>query len=83
MRATGEHQELVPVIIATIVAALGVFCLWSDLSSESPGRGDDIITSTVVSRAGAIATPSEPPAHLVVPQTVSAFEPFTVGRGTP
>jgi hypothetical protein len=85
MRATGEHQELVPVIIATIVAALGVFCLWSDLSSESPGRGDGIITSAVVSRAGAgaIATPSEPPAHLVVPQTVSAFEPFTVGRGTP
>ena len=83
MRAKGEHQELVPVIIATIVAALGAFCLWSDLSSESPGRGDGIITSAVVSRAGAIATPSEPPAHLVAPQTVSAFEPFTVGRGTP
>jgi len=83
MRAKGEHQELVPVIIATIVAALGAFCLWSDLSSESPARGDGIITSAVVSRAGAIATPSEPPAHLVVPQTLSAFEPFTIGRGTP
>jgi hypothetical protein len=83
MRAKGEHQELVPVIIATIVAALGAFCLWSDLSSESPGRGDGIITSAVVSRAGAIATPSELPAHLVAPQTVSAFEPFTIGRGTP
>jgi hypothetical protein len=83
MRATGEHRELVPVIIAIVVAALGVFFLWSDLSSEAPGRDDGIITSAVVSRAGAIATPSEPPAHLVVPQTVSAFEPFTVGRGTP
>jgi hypothetical protein len=83
MRATGEHRELVPVIIATIVAVLGAFCLWSDLSSESSGRGDGIITSAVVSRAGAIATPSEPPAHLVAPQTVNAFEPSTIGRGTP
>jgi hypothetical protein len=83
MRATGE-QELVPVIIAIIVAALGVFFLWSDLSSESPSRGDGIITSAVVSRAGAIATPSEPPAHLVAPQTVRAFEPSTtIGRATP
>jgi hypothetical protein len=83
MRTTGEHRELLPVIIATNVAALGVLWLWSDLRSESPGRDDGTITSAVVSRAGAIATPSEPPAHLVAPQTVSAFEPFTIGRGTP
>jgi hypothetical protein len=84
MQATGEHRELVPVIIAIIVAALGVFFLWSDLSSESPGRDDGIITSAVVSRAGAIATPSEPPAHLVAPQTARAFEPSTtIGRGKP
>jgi hypothetical protein len=84
MRATGEYRELVPVIIAVIVAALGVFFLWSDLSSEAPGRDDGIITSAVVSRAGATATPSEPPAHLVAPQTVRAFEPSTtVGRATP
>jgi hypothetical protein len=36
-----------------------------------------------VSRAGAIATPSEPPAHLVVPQTMLASEPSTVGRAKP
>jgi hypothetical protein len=83
MRATGEYRELVPVMIATIVAALGAFCLRSDLSSESPGRGDGIITSAVVLRAGATATPSELPVHLVAPQTVSAFEPLTIGRGTP
>jgi hypothetical protein len=73
MAVKDEHRELVPVIIATIVAAMGAFCLWSDLRNDSLGRGDGMITSAVVSRAGAIVTPSEPPAHLVVPQTVPAF----------
>jgi hypothetical protein len=67
---TDERRELVPVIIATIVAAIGAFCLWSDLKNDSLDRGDGIITSAVVSRAGAIMTPSEPPTHLLVPQTV-------------
>jgi hypothetical protein len=67
---TDERRELIPVIIAAIVAAIGVFCLWSDLKNDSPDRGDGIITSAVVSRAGAIMTPSEPPTHLMVPQTV-------------
>ena len=31
MPANDERRELVPVIIATVVAALGAFCLWSDL----------------------------------------------------
>jgi hypothetical protein len=83
MRVTGERRELVPVIIATIVAALGAFFLWADLGSESPGQGGGMITSAVVSRAGAIATPSAPPAHPVVPETVSASEPSTNSRGTP
>ena len=78
-----ERRELVPVIIATIVAAIGAFCLWSDLRNDSMGRGDGMITSAVVSRAGAIVTPSEPPAQLVVPQTVPVSEPLTVGRATP
>jgi hypothetical protein len=73
MAVKDERRELVPVIIATIVAAMGAFCLWSDLRNDSLGRGDGMITSAVVSRAGAIVTPSEPPAHLVVPQTVPAF----------
>jgi hypothetical protein len=70
MPSEDERRELVPVIIAIIVAAIGGFCLWSDLKNDSLGRGDGIITSAVVSRAGAIMTPSEPPAHLVAPQTV-------------
>jgi hypothetical protein len=43
-------------------------------------RGDGMITSAVVSRAGAVVAPSEPPAHLVVQRTVLASEPSTVGR---
>lgn len=83
MPTKDERRELVPVIIATIVAAIGAFCLWSDLRNDSLGRGDGMITSAVVSRAGAIVTPSEPPAHLAVPQTVPASEPSTIGRAKP
>ena len=82
MPTKDERRELVPVIIAAIVAAIGAFFLWSDLRNNSLGRGDGMITSAVVSRAGAIATPSEPPAHLVVPQTAPVSEPATVGRVT-
>jgi hypothetical protein len=83
MPAKDEPRELIPVIIASIVAAIGAFCLWSDLRTDSLGHGDGMITSAVVSRAGAIATPSEPPAQLEVPQTVTASEPSTVGRAIP
>jgi hypothetical protein len=70
MRTINERRELAPVIIATLVAAIGVFCLWSDLKNDSQDRGDGMITSAVVSRAGAIMTPSQPPVHLMAPQTV-------------
>jgi hypothetical protein len=70
MPAKDERRELVPVIIATMVAAIGAFCLWSDLRNDAVDRGDGMVTSAVVSRAGATMTPSEPPAHLAAPQTV-------------
>ena len=70
MPAKEERRELIPVIIATVVAGIGVFCLWSDLKNDALDRGDGMVTSAVVSRAGATMTPSEPPSHLVVPQTV-------------
>jgi hypothetical protein len=58
-------------IIATIVAAIGAFCVWSDVRNDSLlGRGDSMITSAVVSQAGAIVSPSEPSAHLMEPQPV-------------
>ena len=72
MPARDERRELVPVIIATIVAAIGAFCLWSDLRNDTLARGDGVITSVVVSRAGA-----------VVPRTVPASELSTVGRANP
>jgi len=81
MPAKDERRELVPVIIAAIVAAIGVFFLWSDLRNDSLGRGDGMITSAVASRAGATVAPSQAPAHLVVPQTV-ASEPSMVGNAT-
>ena len=83
MPAKDERRELVPVIIAAIVAAFGVFFLWSDLRNDSLGRGDGMITSAVASRAGATVAPSQPPAHLVVPQTVPASEPSKVDNATP
>jgi hypothetical protein len=74
MSSGNERRGLVPVIVASLVAAIGAFCLWSDLKNDAPDRGDGMITSAVVSRAGAIITPSERPTHLVQPQTMPAGE---------
>jgi hypothetical protein len=82
MPAEDERRELVPVIIAGVVAAIGLFCLWADLRDDSLGRGDGMITSAVVSRTGVIVTPSELPTHLQMPQTAPASELSTVGRVT-
>jgi hypothetical protein len=80
MPAEDERRELIPVIIAGVVAVVGLFCLWSDLRDDSLGRGDGMITSAVATRAGVIVTPSEPPTRLGMPQTAPAFESATVGR---
>jgi hypothetical protein len=60
-------------LIATVVAILSGVWLWSDLKSGALNTGDAMITSAVVSRAGAVIIPSNPPAHLAAPQTVPAF----------
>jgi hypothetical protein len=64
MPANDEPRELVRGIIATIVAVIGAFCVWSDLRSDTVGRGDGMITSAVVSRAGAIVVRSESSAQM-------------------
>jgi hypothetical protein len=74
MPAKNERRELVPVVIAALVAAIGVFCLWSDLKNDNLGNSDGIITSAVVLRAGATITRSEPPPHVAAPQTVLSRE---------
>lgn len=68
-----KRRELAPVIIVTIVAAIGTSFLWFDLRDDTLGRGDGVITSSVVSRAGAIVVASEPP-HLNLPQAVPGKE---------
>jgi hypothetical protein len=82
MPVKNERREFVPIMIATVVAAIGAYCLWFDLRNDSFSHGDGMITSAIASRAGAIVTPSEPPAHLSVPQTVFASKPSAVGRVT-
>jgi hypothetical protein len=83
MTAKDKRRELVPVTIATIVAAIGVLWLWSDLGNDPLGQEDGMITSAVVLRAGATMAKSERPVHLAVPQTVLASEPSKVGSLTP
>ncbi len=83
MPANNERRELIPVIIATVVAALGAFCLWSDIRNNSLSHGDGMITSAIATKAGASVTPTELPVHMIVPQTVPAAEPSTVGLARP
>jgi hypothetical protein len=78
-----QHRDLISVSIAIAVAIVGTFFLWADLRSDPHGRGDGIITSAVLERAGVIVTPSEPPARLAAPATVSTSERSTVGRVRP
>jgi hypothetical protein len=58
MPVKDERREPVPVMIATIVAVIGVLCLWSELRINSRDRGDGVITSEVVSQAGATMAPT-------------------------
>ena len=57
---------LIPVIVAAFVAVVGqTVILFNDFgpSNDSQGSGSaKMITAAVVSRAGAIETPSDPPA---------------------
>jgi hypothetical protein len=62
-----EGGEIRSAVIATIIVAIGAFCLWFDLRSDALGHGDGNITSAVVYQAGATTTPSEPAARLIVP----------------
>ena len=61
-----RRSDSMPVIVAAIVAVLGTaVILFNDFgpSYDSQGNGNGrMITAAVVSRAGAIEIPSEPPA---------------------
>jgi hypothetical protein len=75
-----RHPDLVPMLVAGLIAVVGsVVIFWMDFGpgADAPGGGDGMITSSVLSRSGAISSPTEPPAHLAVPKTVPVSETLT------
>lgn len=78
MRAHGkdQHRELMPMAIAALVAVASVtaLLLLDFGASNSQGNADGMITSAVLTRAGAIATPSEKPTGIAAPATIAVSE---------
>ncbi|MBV9459403.1 MAG: hypothetical protein JO141_18055, partial [Bradyrhizobium sp.] len=68
-----HHPEIIPMAIAALVAAMSVAALvLLDFGpSNSQGNADGMITSAVLARAGATATPSEKPTDIAAPQAVA------------
>jgi hypothetical protein len=67
-----NHPEMVRMAIAALVAMMSVAALvMLDFGpNNSQGNADGMITASVLSRAGAIATPSEKPIDIAAPQTI-------------
>lgn len=67
-----QHPELIRMAIAALVAVMSVTALWLlDFGpNHSQGNADGMIASAVLSRAGAIATPSEKPTDIAAPETI-------------
>jgi len=72
-----QHPELIPMAIAALVAVTSVIALLLlDFGPNgSQGSADGMITSAVLTRAGAIATPSEKPIDIAAPQTIAVAGP--------
>jgi hypothetical protein len=71
-----QHRELLPMVFAALVAVASVTALLLlDFGpNSSRGSADGMITSAVLSRAGAIATPSEKPTDIAAPETIAVSE---------
>jgi hypothetical protein len=71
-----QHRELLPMVFAALVAVASVTALLLlDFGpNNSQGSADGMITSAVLSRAGAIATPSEKPTDIAAPETIAVSE---------
>lgn len=71
-----QHSELIPMAIAALVAVASVIALLvlDFASTGTQDNADTMITSAVLSRAGAIATPSEKPADIAAPATIPVPE---------
>jgi hypothetical protein len=72
-----QHPELIRMAIAALVAVASVtaLLLLDFVPNNSQGNADGMITSAVLSRAGAIATPSEKPTDISAPETISVSGP--------
>jgi hypothetical protein len=71
-----QHPELIRMAIAALVAVASVtaLLLLDFVPNNSQGNADGMITSAVLSRAGATVTPSEKPVDIVAPQTIAVSE---------
>jgi hypothetical protein len=71
-----QHPELIRMAIAALVAVASVtaLLLLDFVPNNSQGNADGMITSAVLSRAGAIATPSEGPTDIAAPKTIAVSE---------
>ena len=78
--AQNEQRELVPAIIASIVAVVSLFCLLLDLSHDPLGHDANIVRPAIISRAGVIVTPSKQPGDLLATQAAPASEQGTLGQ---
>jgi hypothetical protein len=56
------------------VASVTALLLLDFGPNSSRGSADGMITSAVLSRAGAIATPSEKPTDIAAPETIAVSE---------
>jgi len=72
-----QHSELLPMVIAALVAvaSMTALLLLDFGPNSSRGNADGMITSAVLSRAGATATPSEKPTDIAAPKTIAVSEP--------
>jgi hypothetical protein len=69
-----NHPEMIPMAIAAFVAVVSIaaLALLDFRPGHSQSNADGMITSAVLSRAGAIATPSEKPVDIAAPETIAA-----------
>jgi len=72
-RSKDHRPELIPMAVAALVAVASVVALLLlDFGpGAAQGSGDGMITSAVLARAGAIASPSERPV-IAAPETIAA-----------
>ena len=74
IRSKDQRRDLFPMAVAALVAVASVaaLLLLEDFRPGSAqGSGDGMITSAVLARAGAIASPSERPV-IAAPETIAA-----------